>query len=132
MFKKQILLTGMVLLFSLSAIAQDDHEMASNSNFNSILAIIELPFLFIAVIFSFLTSQRLKGGIFGVGMKYLAWGFLVMAVGHLHMQIEHYFSINIFNSLLGNTIGQAAWFIALIITWGLSSYGFFSIFKASR
>jgi hypothetical protein len=94
--------------------------------------VMELPFLFIAVFFAFLTAYALRGGRFGKGMTYMAWGFLVMAVGHLHMQIEHYYGINIFKSVLGQISGSIAWFIALVVTWGLSGLGFWSIYKASR
>jgi hypothetical protein len=94
--------------------------------------VMELPFLFIAVFFAFLTAHALRGGRFGKGMTYMAWGFLVMAVGHLHMQIEHYYGINIFKSVLGQISGSVAWFIALVVTWGLSGLGFWSIYKASR
>jgi hypothetical protein len=62
----------------------------------------------------------------------MAWGFLVMAFGHLHMQIEHYYGINIFKSLLGSISGSIAWFVALAVTWGLSGLGFYSIYKASK
>jgi ABC-type sugar transport system permease subunit len=95
-------------------------------------AMMEIPFLFISVIFAFLTAYALKGGKFGKGMSFMAWGFLVMAVGHLHMQIEHYYGINVFNSLLGQFSGSIAWFAALIVTWGLSGLGFYSIYKASK
>lgn len=95
-------------------------------------AVMELPFLFISVIFAFLTAYALKGGKFGKGMSFMAWGFLVMAVGHLHMQIEHYYGINIFKSLLGQFSGSIAWFAALIVTWALSGLGFYSIYKASK
>jgi hypothetical protein len=94
--------------------------------------VMELPFLFIAVLFAFLTAHALKGGRFGKGMTYMAWGFLVMAVGHLHMQFEHYYGINIFKSVLGQISGSIAWFVALIVTWGLSGMGFYSIYKASK
>ena len=102
------------------------------SNMSYWFGVMELPFLFIAVFFAFLTAYALKGGRFGKGMTYMAWGFLVMAVGHLHMQIEHYYGINIFKSILGQISGSIAWFIALIVTWGLSGMGFYSIYKASR
>ena len=81
--------------------------------------VMELPFLFIAVLFAFLTAYALKGGKFGKGMTFMAWGFLVMAIGHLHMQIEHYYGINIFKTVLGQLSGSVAWFVALIVTWGL-------------
>jgi hypothetical protein len=104
------------------------HASATNYWFG----IMELPFLFIAVFFAFLTAYALRGGRFGKGMTFMAWGFLVMAVGHLHMQIEHYYGINVFKMLLGQVSGSVAWFIALIVTWGLSGLGFWSIYKASR
>jgi hypothetical protein len=94
--------------------------------------VMELPFLFIAVLFAFLTAHAMKGGKFGKGMTFMAWGFLVMAVGHLHMQIEHYYDINIFKTLFGSISGSIAWFVALVVTWGLSGLGFYSIYKASK
>ncbi len=132
MYKKSILLFGALTLLSFGIQAQNSGQMQDSSSFNIILNIIELPFLFIAVTFSFLTSKKLQGGVFGKGMKYLAWGFFVMALGHIHMQLEHNFGVNVFNALLGDTLGKAIWFIALIITWGFSSYGFYSIYKASK
>jgi len=103
-----------------------------SSNMSYWFGVMELPFLFISVFFAFLTAYALKGGKFGRGMTYMAWGFLVMAVGHLHMQIEHYYGFNLFKSLLGQISGSIAWFIALIVTWGLSGLGFYSIYKASK
>jgi len=102
------------------------------SSANYWFGVMELPFLFISVFFAFMTAYALRGGKFGKGMTYMAWGFLVMAVGHLHMQIEHYYGINIFKSVLGQVSGSVAWFIALIVTWGLSGLGFWSIYKASK
>ncbi|HEY4338199.1 MAG TPA: hypothetical protein VGM89_19965 [Puia sp.] len=102
------------------------------SSANYWFGVMELPFLFISVFFAFLTAYALRGGKFGRGMTYMAWGFLVMAVGHLHMQIEHYYGVNIFKTLLGQVSGSVAWFVALIVTWGLSGLGFWSIYKASK
>ena len=107
-------------------------EHASSMGVSEIFGLLELPFLLIAVIFSFMTAARLKGGKFGTGMNLLAWGFLVMAVGHLHMQIDHLYVYNLFQSLLGHTAGQYAWFVALIVTWGLSAFGFYRIYKGSK
>ncbi len=94
--------------------------------------IMELPFLFIAVFFAFLTAYNMKGGQFGKGMKFMAWGFLVMAVGHLHMQIDHYYGFNLFQTVLGQMSGSIAWFAALILTWALSGMGFYFIYKAGK
>jgi len=99
---------------------------------NILLSSLELPFLLIAIIFSFLTARRLKGGKFGKGMNLLAWGFLVMAIGHIHMQLEHHYQFNVFKESLGDSLGQIAWFIALIITWVFSALGFYHIYKASK
>jgi len=105
---------------------------AHSANMSYWFGVMELPFLFISVFFAFLTAYALKGGKFGKGMTYMAWGFLVMAIGHLHMQIEHYYGFNLFKSLLGQISGSIAWFAALIVTWGLSGLGFYSIYKASK
>ncbi|HWB90850.1 MAG TPA: hypothetical protein VG605_03320 [Puia sp.] len=112
--------------------ASNGAAMTHSSNMSYWFGIMELPFLFISVFFAFLTAYALRGGRFGKGMTFMAWGFLVMAIGHLHMQIEHYYGINIFKSLLGQLGGSIGWFAALIVTWGLSGLGFWSIYKASK
>jgi hypothetical protein len=101
-------------------------------NFSYWFGVMEFPFLFISVFFAFATSRTLKGGRFGKGMNLLAWGFLVMAIGHLHMQLEHFYGVNLFNTLLGPLYGSIAWFLALVITWGFSGLGFYFIYKASK
>lgn len=109
-----------------ASVAAEGHKISYWSG------VMELPFLLISVFFAFATARALKGGRFGKGMNLIAWGFVVMAIGHLHMQIEHFYGYNIFKSLMGETIGTLAWFIALIITWGFSGLGFYSILKSSR
>ena len=94
-------------------------------------AFAELPFLLIALVFGFITANKLKGGKFGTGMNLIAWGFLVMAVGHLHMFVDKLYGFNLFNSLFGPTGGTIAWILALMVTWGLSGAGFWSMYKAS-
>src|SRR5687768_5865948 len=140
--KKLILPFLFLVLFSalgLFTYAQADlhHTAAINSgtlknNTSFLFSVMELPFLLIAVVFAFLTANALGGGKLGKGMYLVAWGFVVMAVGHLHMQIEHFYGLNIFKTILGNTAGSVAWFIALVATWGLSALGFYSIYKASK
>ncbi len=94
--------------------------------------ILELPFLLVCIVYSFKTAQTLKGGVFGKGMVYLAWGFLVMAVGHLSLQITNFFGVDIFEAMLSQPLGKIAWFIALMTTWGLSAVGFYKIYQASK
>ncbi len=93
---------------------------------------LELPFLALCIFFAFRTANALKGGVFGAGMALMAWGFLVMGVGHLHLQFASLTGINIFNQLLGQAGGTTIWIIALIITWTLSGLGFYNIYRASR
>jgi hypothetical protein len=115
------------------AFAEHDQDMpVMGDQFAMIFGLMELPILFLCVIFSFLTAKNFKGGKFGKGMTLVAWGFLVMAIGHLHMQIEHHFGINLFQNLLGQFGGQIAWYLALLITWGLSGFGFYTIYKMSK
>lgn len=134
-------LMAIFVLFTSAAIAQPHCTILQASNAGAAahaytmgywFGIMELPFLFIAVFFAFLTAYTLKVGRFAKGMKFMAWGFLVMAVGHLHMQIEHYYGFNLFQSVLGQMNGSIAWFGALILTWALSGMGFYSIYKASK
>lgn len=121
----------LAFMLGISAPVSAQSHGADNS-FNEVFGLIELPFLLIAIVFSFLVAKRLKGGKFGAGMQLLAWGFLIMAVGHIHMQVDQIYHFNLFNTLLGNTGGRVAWFIALVATWGLSAMGFLKIYKASN
>jgi hypothetical protein len=94
--------------------------------------IIELPFLLVSVFFAFATAHKFRNTRLGKGMRYLAWSFVVMAVGHLHMQVEQFTGINIFKSLLGPNAGLITWSIALLATWGLSAAGLYSIYNVGR
>lgn len=103
-----------------------------SANVLLIIGLLELPFLLIAVFFAFRTARALKGGVFGRGMLMIALGALVMAVGHLHMQVNAMWGVDIFGAMFGSALGLVVWVIALIITWGLTGAGFYSIYKASR
>jgi len=127
---KTVLAMMAFMLVSVPLFVQEHTEHFTSAA--EVFGLFELPFLIMAIVFSFLTARNLKGGKFGSGMSLLAWGFLVMAVGHLHMQIDHLFGYNLFNELMGPTVGGYAWYAALILTWGLSAYGFYKIYKASK
>lgn len=118
-----------ILLTSVITVNAQGHE---GSALEYWFGVLEFPFLFLCVYFALKTAAALKGGMFGKGMMLMAWGFVVMAVGHLHMQIAHFFDLNIFNTVFGYTFGQIIWFIALVVTWTLSGLGFYNIYKASR
>ncbi|MEM7368651.1 MAG: hypothetical protein AAF587_08595 [Bacteroidota bacterium] len=94
--------------------------------------ILELPFLLVCIYFSFRTAASLKGGIFGNGMKLLAWGFLVMAIGHLNMQMSHHFGFDLFVWAFPDPLDTIFWYLALITTWFLSALGFIRIYHASK
>ncbi|GGH82257.1 hypothetical protein HNQ91_005759 [Filimonas zeae] len=106
------------------------HQNLHEANFW--FGLMELPFLAICVVFAFMTANVLKGGKFGKGMKLMAWGFLVMSVGHLHMQIDHFYNFNLFKYLFGSTGGALGWFVALVVTWLLSAVGYYSMYKAGK
>jgi hypothetical protein len=135
-----LLFMSAALFFTFSAFSQADCSVLqvnsgairASSTLSYWSGVMELPFLFISIFFAFSTASALKGGKFGKGMNLLAWGFLVMAVGHLHMQAEHFYGFNLFKYLLGEIGGSIAWFIALVVTWGFSGLGFYSIYKASK
>lgn len=130
--KPKIAVMALFLLFSNLVLAQHSGHPHSDNNFNFWFGLLEVPFLLFVIVLSFVVANSLKGGKFGKGMSLLAWGFLVMAIGHIHMQIENITGTNLFNNLLGETGGTIAWFTALIATWGLTAWGFIKIYKASR
>ncbi len=99
---------------------------------NNWVSLLELPFLFVGVVFAFLTARALKGGAFGTGMLYIAVGTLIMGVGHLSMTANNLLGFDIFSFFFGNTAGPIVFVIALILTWGFTGLGFYRILKASR
>ncbi len=116
----------------LSAEGEASAHMQRGISMTHWFGILELPLLFLCQMYAFMTAKALRGGRLGHGMNLLAWGFLVMAVGHLHMQVDHFFGFNLFNFVLGDTLGFIAWIAALSTTWTLSWMGFYSIYKASK
>lgn len=130
---KRLHTTLALVLIGLTAFAQHSGaESDHSSNFNLWFGLIEIPFLVFVVVLSFMVASALKGGRFGSGMGYIAWSFLVMAIGHIHMQIQHITDFNLFKYLLGDVGGTTAWFAALIVTWSLATIGFLRLYKASR
>ena len=134
---KATISTLLFMCFCIVNLMAQDHGHQSHADGSGMdmtiwFGLLELPFLIVCVLYSFKTASAMKGGILGKGMNYLAWGFLVMAVGHLAMQITHIFGFDIFRDTLGYIGGNIAWFIALIITWGLSAYGFYQVYKVSK
>lgn len=93
---------------------------------------LEIPFLILGIVFAFITANVLKGSMLGRGMTLLAWGFLVMGIGHLHMQVTAISGHNILSALLGAGGGARAWALALMTTWALSGFGFYQIYRAAR
>lgn len=94
--------------------------------------LLEIPLLVIAVVFGFLTARALRGGRLGGGMILIAWGFLTMAIGHLHMQLDSFFGFSIFGFLFGDRGAGIAWVLALALTWTLTALGFFRLYRASH
>ncbi len=129
--RKPFFVLALMAILSIVSLPASAQSHGGDGGFNEVFGLVELPFLLIAIVFSFLVAKRLKGGKFGAGMQLLAWGFLIMAVGHLHMQVDQIYGFNLFNTLLGEVAGRGAWFVALIATWGLSALGFLKIYKAS-
>lgn len=99
---------------------------------NSIyLNLLELPFLAVAIFYSFLTAAALRGGIFGHGMFLMAWGMLVMAAGHILMMLNTYFGTDVLHAVFGG-LGTILWVCALMLTWALMGIGLHRIYAASK
>ena len=124
---RRAILAASALAAAATPVAAQSHGVAEANAY----ALIELPALALAVVFGFLTARALRGGRLGEGMALIAWGFLVMAIGHLHMQGEVLFGFNLFDALFGHDVGQAAWVVALLVTWTLTGFGFYRLYRAS-
>jgi hypothetical protein len=117
-----------------AAFAQQ-HDMGMDHHgldFPVLLSLLELPFLAIALLYSWRTASAMQGGIFGRGMGFIAAGLLVMAIGHLLMFVHTAFGTDLLYALFGSSLGSVLWVIALITSWALTGTGFHSIYKASR
>jgi len=127
------LVTAAVFLLCTGAVhAQEmSHTSHKTVSIAEWFALAELPFLLMAMYFAFRSARAFRGGVLGSGMVLLAWGFLVMGIGHLHMQVEHFYGVSIFGMLFGKIGGIIAWVVALMVTWTLSSWGFYKIYKAA-
>lgn len=101
-------------------------------NETQVFGTLELPFLFTAVLLAFMVAIKLRDSAFGRGMLYVAWGFVVMAIGHIHMLIEQSAHVNLLDSFLGVLWGPIVWIVALMVTWALSAYGFLQIYWAAK
>jgi len=102
------------------------------SDFGTWFGLLELPFLFTAVFFAFRTARALRGGALARGMNLMAWGFLVMGIGHLHMEVDRTLHYNVLANVFGSWAGAIVWIIALVLTWALSGLGFYHIYKVSK
>ncbi len=93
--------------------------------FTSWLQLLELCFLLTAVCSSFYTALVLQSAETGQistqrlarAMFVLAFSFLIMGVGHLHMQWLHLTGTNLFHHYFGVTWGDRLWLAALMLTW---------------
>ncbi len=110
------------------SIAIADHGTGQGIYYDSL---IELPFLILAVALGIISTRYHVTGALKTGIVYIVAGLVIMSIGHLHMQVEHIWGINIFRSVLGETAGKAIWAMALIISWSMSAYGFRSLTLSS-
>lgn len=94
--------------------------------------IVELPFLFTAVFFGFMTANALKGGVFGQGIRLMAWGFLVMGAAHFHLMVTRLFGYDLFAKVFGDVGGTFVVMVILAMTWTLSGLGFYRIYRISK
>ena len=116
--------------------AQPTNKVLSENVFR--FQLLEIPFLFLTVVFAVLAAILLRSAEQVIdtkkisrGMLALAVGYIIMGIGHLVMQANRLLNINVFNSLFGDVGGVIAWYTALMLTWASSSLGFFWIIRSS-
>ena len=127
----RVLSARLALMFAVTGPALSQQMEMEGSLADHWYSVIEIPALLAAVVFGFLTARALRGGRLGVGMQLIAWGFLVMAIGHMHMQGEAIFGFNLFSTIFGTAAGQIVWVAALLVTWSLTGLGVFRHYQAS-
>ncbi|WP_447602988.1 PAS domain S-box protein [Nitrospira sp. Nam80] len=93
------------------------------------LVLLELPFLLLATIFSFLTARRTKNSLVGNGMVFIATGSLIMASGHVIMIVDGILQQHILADVFGKASGASAWLLALSSSWLLYGFGFYKIYQ---
>src|SRR3989339_1481343 len=97
-----------------------------------IFSLLELPALITAVVFGFLTAAEFRGGMLGRGMKYLAAGFLIMGLNHLHLQLISSFRFDLLFEIFGDWGANIAWFTLLIGSWLLLAAGFAELYRSGK
>ncbi len=124
------------LNFICLAVAQPTSKLLLKAAFH--FQLIEIPVLFITVTFAVLAATLLRSTKQVVdirkisrGMFALAVGYIIMGIGHLVMQANRLFSIDVFDSLFGNAGGPIAWYTTLVFIWISSSLGFYWIIQSS-
>jgi hypothetical protein len=127
-----IVLAGLcTMLATPSAFAQTHGGVDPGFNSSVLLAMLEIPFLGLALFYSLRTASALRGGIFGRGMALVAGGMLVMGIGHFLMLADTAFGIDLLSTYFGSMGSRALWVTALVASWALTGTGFHSIYKAS-
>jgi hypothetical protein len=96
---------------------------------NTWFALLEMPFLLVAIIFGFLIAKSVRSSLIGRGMTFIALGSLVMAIGHIIMMADQFLKENILVGFLGQVGGAWAWVAALCTSWLFYGLGFFEIYK---
>ena len=99
---------------------------------SKIFSLLELPALITAVVFGFLTAAEFRGGMLGRGMKYLAAGFLIMGLNHLHLQLISSFRFDLLFEIFGDWGANIAWFTLLIGSWLLLAAGFAELYRSGK
>ncbi|MEQ9263223.1 MAG: hypothetical protein RLP14_08685 [Owenweeksia sp.] len=80
-----------LLLFAAGTVGLNAHtttHSGTNHDFNPWFSLLEIPFLIAVAGLSFIVVSALRGGELGKGISLMARGFLIMAIRHIHMQVE--------------------------------------------
>src|SRR5438094_7449478 len=92
-------------------------------------AVLEMPFLLVAIIYGLLIARTVRSSLIGRGMTFIALGSLVMAIGHIIMIVNGLVKEQILSVILGDVGGAWAWLVALCTSWLLYGLGFIQVYK---
>ena len=92
-------------------------------------AVLEMPFLLVAIIYGLLIARTVRSSLIGRGMTFIALGSLVMAIGHILMIVNGLAKEQILSVILGDVGGAWAWLAALCTSWLFYGLGFIEVYK---
>lgn len=104
----------------------------SSLKFEEWFGFVEIVFLVVCIYYSFKTARKLKGGVFGSGMIHIAWGFVILGIGHVISQLAYIFEVDLLALILKQQQGKITEILIFVFAWGVITLGFMKIYQMTK